>query len=86
MEHPATATVYQLKIVPRNTGTLIWQRLLVWNDTTFARLHATLQVAMGWDDLSLHQFRIHGKAYGNPRSGGRRFAAVEPPASVVQAA
>ena len=23
-----------------------------------------MQIAMGWEDLHLHQFRVHGKAYG----------------------
>ncbi len=27
-------------------------------------LHRVIQVMMGWDDIHLHRFRIHGKDYG----------------------
>jgi len=40
----------------------------VTSDTMIARLHAGLQIAMGWEDLHLHQFRIYG------RVGGMLFA------------
>ena len=43
---------------------MVWRRLLVPSDTTIAQLHDVLQIAMGWEDLHLHQFLIHGKAYG----------------------
>jgi hypothetical protein len=69
-----TVRVYQLKISLRDITPLIWRRLLVTSDTTIARLHAVLQIAMGWEDLHLHQFRIHGKTYGIYRTGGISFA------------
>jgi hypothetical protein len=53
---------------------MVWRRLLVASDTTVAQLHAVVQTAMGWEDLHLHQFRIHGKAYGVYRDGGISFA------------
>ncbi len=53
---------------------MVWRRLLVASDTTIAQLHAALQIALGWEDLHLHQFRIHGKAYGVYHDGGILFA------------
>jgi len=42
----------------------IWRRLLVPGDTTLAKLHLILQVAMGWEDYHLHAFRIGKLRYG----------------------
>jgi len=70
----ATVAVYQLKAALRDITPMIWRRLLVTSDTTIARLHDVLQIAMGWEDLHLQQFRIHGKAYGINRDGGIAFA------------
>jgi hypothetical protein len=53
--------VYQLRVVLRGISPLIWRRLLVRSDTTFARLHDVLQVAFGWDDVHLHCFKVHGR-------------------------
>ncbi len=68
-----TAKVYQLKVSLRDISPLIWRRLLVTSDTTIAHLHAILQTAMGWEDVHLHCFRIHGKDYGISRAGGLLF-------------
>jgi len=70
----AAVTVYQLKVSLRAITPLIWRRLLVTSDTTIAQLHDVLQIAVGWEDLHLHQFRIHGKVYGVYRDGGISFA------------
>lgn len=70
----ASVTAYQLKIALRAITPLIWRRLCVTSDTTIARLHDVLQITMGWEDLHLHQFRIHGKTYGISRMGGISFA------------
>jgi len=70
----ATGRVYQLTVSVRDSTPLIWRRLLVTNDTTIAHLHDVLQIAMGWEDMHLQQFRTHGKAYGIYRDGGISFA------------
>lgn len=56
--------VYQLQVALRGISPLIWRRLLVESTTTIAQLRAILQIAMGWEDLHLHRFRLHGKDYG----------------------
>jgi hypothetical protein len=70
---PASAPVYQLKIVLRDCSPLIWRRLLVPSDTTIAQLHAIVQTAMGWEDVHLHRFWVHGQEYGIYRDGGIWF-------------
>jgi hypothetical protein len=71
---PATVQVYQLRVTLRHISPLVWRRLQVTSETTIAQLHHILQIAMGWEDLHLHQFRIYGKAYGIARVGGISFA------------
>lgn len=70
---PASATVYQLKIVLRDCSPLIWRRLAVPSDMTIAQLHTIVQTAMGWEDVHLHRFRVHGQEYGLYRDGGIGF-------------
>jgi hypothetical protein len=70
---PSAPLIYHLKIVLRDVTPLVWRRLLVAS-TTIADLHASIQIAMGWEDLHLHQFRIYGKAYGVYHDGGISFA------------
>jgi len=72
-KHQAAVKVYQLKVSLRDISPMIWRRLLVPSDTTIAHLHDILQTAMGWEDLHLHQFRVHGKEYGIYREGGMFF-------------
>jgi hypothetical protein len=70
---PASAVVYQLPVSLRAVSPMVWRRLLVTSDTTIARLHAIVQTALGWEDLHLQQFRIHGKRYGVHKGGGIWF-------------
>ncbi len=72
-KNQATGKVYQLKVSLRDISPMIWRRLLVTSDTSIAHLHAILQVAMGWEDVHLHRFRIHGKDYGISHAGGLLF-------------
>ena len=70
---PVATPIYQLKIVLRDVTPMIWRRLLVASTTTIADLHASIQLAMGWEDLHLHQFLIYGKAYGRDGNGSRQI-------------
>src|SRR5690349_7137973 len=66
-------SVYQLYISLRHISPLLWRRLLVRDDTTIAQLHEIIQCAMGWQELHLHRFCIHGKDYGIAQPGGILF-------------
>jgi hypothetical protein len=80
---PPILSVYQLKVSLRGISPMIWRRLLVSSTTTIAHLHGILQVAMGWEDVHLHRFRVHGKDYGIYREGGIGF--VDDPSQVTLA-
>jgi hypothetical protein len=67
---PPILTVYQLKVSLRGISPMIWRRLLVPNTTTIAQLHGILQVAMGWEDVHLHRFRVHGKTMASIARAG----------------
>jgi len=64
MSELPTPIIYQLKVVLLGVSPMIWRRLLVCGDSTITDLRYILQIAMGWSDDHLHQFRIHGKRYG----------------------
>jgi hypothetical protein len=62
----ARPQLYRLKVTLLDSKPPIWRRLLVRGDTTLERLHAILQVAMGWYDGHLHMSTIRGKEYSVP--------------------
>jgi Plasmid pRiA4b ORF-3-like protein len=51
-------TIYQIKITLLGTKPPIWRRLLVPADLTLAQLHNVLQIAIGWEDGHMHEFRV----------------------------
>jgi hypothetical protein len=73
MSDTPETTIYQLKVVLLGVSPMIWCRILVRNDSTIANLHFILQIVMGWTDIHLHRFRIHGKPCGIDRIGGISF-------------
>jgi hypothetical protein len=73
-EDPPPVELSQLHVWLREISPMISRRLLVRSDTTIADLHHVLQIAMGWTDTHLHQFVIHGKAFGVAQLGGITFS------------
>ncbi len=59
-------TVYQLKVTLKDTHPPVWPRIQVRGDIRLSQLHRVLQIAMGWSDSHLHQFRVGGQYYGVP--------------------
>ena len=57
---------YQLKVTLQNTKPPIWRRVLVENAQPLSELHVILQLAMGWTDSHLHQFRVGDRLIGEP--------------------
>jgi hypothetical protein len=60
------APIYQLKVTLHDSKPPIWRRIQVPGDISLAKLHRILQVALGWTDAHLHEFRVGGTAYGVP--------------------
>jgi hypothetical protein len=67
-------SIYQLKVSLIGISPMIWRRLLVHSDSTIADLHYTLQIAMGWSDVHLNRFHIHGQDFGVYHDGGISFS------------
>jgi hypothetical protein len=73
MSPKRTQVIYQLNVALQESSALIWRRIQVPGDMTLPRLHRTLQIVMGWEDYHLHEFRINGKAYGEPDPEDHHF-------------
>jgi hypothetical protein len=58
--------VYQLKVTLKGSKPPIWRRIQVRGSTTLPKLHAILQIVMGWTDSHLHQFMVGDIYYGIP--------------------
>lgn len=56
--------IYQIKIVLDGIRPPIWRRVQVPGQMTLADLHDVIQIAMGWEDCHLHEFRIGPDRYG----------------------
>lgn len=56
--HPVTVTLFDVADPP------VWRRLAVSAGITLDRLHAIIQVVMGWQDRHLHVFEAGGVRYG----------------------
>jgi hypothetical protein len=51
-------TVHVLRVELKGSKPPIWRKLAVPSDMTLGELHDTIQIAMGWEDDHLHQFRL----------------------------
>jgi hypothetical protein len=56
--------IYQFHAQLRGISPPIWRGFLVRSDQTIGDLHYALQIALGWSDPHLNNFRIHGKDFG----------------------
>jgi len=62
----ATGPPYQLKLSLLEIEAEVWRRLLVPRGVRLDRLHEIFQVAMGWTNSHLHEFRVGDTRYGEP--------------------
>ena len=65
--------IYQIQVTLLGTDPPIWRRLLVPADLTLEQLHDVLQLAMGWENYHLHEFRIGRQRFGKPDPMERTF-------------
>lgn len=61
--------VYQFHILLLQISPAIWRRVLIRSDSSLADLHYIIQILMGWEDIHLHRFVLHGKVYGINKPG-----------------
>jgi Plasmid pRiA4b ORF-3-like protein len=66
VEAAKTRELYQFKVNLRGIAPEIWRRIQVWEDYTLDQLHRVLQVAIGWENYHLYEFRIAGAKYRDP--------------------
>jgi Plasmid pRiA4b ORF-3-like protein len=50
--------IYQFKITIRYTSPPIWRRIQISADSTFKKLHETIQVLFQWSNSHLHHFKF----------------------------
>jgi len=65
--------IYQIKVTLLGTDPPIWRRLRVPANLTLETLHDVLQLAMGWEDCHMHDFRIGQQRFGKPDPMEREF-------------
>jgi hypothetical protein len=58
--------LHQLKATLDGVKPAIWRRLVVPSDFSLLDLHDVIQVAMGWEDCHLHDFKIGRQRYAVP--------------------
>jgi hypothetical protein len=61
-----------LKVTIAHIRPAITRKLRVPSAFTLADLHQVLQIAFGWEDCHLHEFRIDGAVYGVPHPDDER--------------
>jgi hypothetical protein len=69
----ASIPLYHLKVVLNATKPVIWRRLQLPGNANLGWLHAVLQVAMGWTNSHLHQFRVGELLYSDLRHNSPEF-------------
>jgi hypothetical protein len=58
--------IFQVRVSLVYVEPRIWRRLLVPQDVALSRLHAILQVTMGWTNSHLHQFKVGELRFAEP--------------------
>jgi hypothetical protein len=69
----ANAPIYKLKVVLLGSKPPVWRRLQVPGDASLDWLHAVVQVAIGWTNSHLHQFKVGGDLYSDTRHHSAEF-------------
>ncbi|NTX41321.1 plasmid pRiA4b ORF-3 family protein [Myxococcus sp. CA033] len=64
------SSIFQLKVTLAEVSPPVWRRLLVPSGIPLSKLHAALQVSMGWTNSHLHQFILGRRCFGPPSLDG----------------
>ncbi len=57
---------YQLRVELTGIQPKVWRRLILADTTPLPLLHRILQLAFGWEDCHLHEFKIGSVRFGVP--------------------
>ncbi len=57
-------SVHELRVTLLDVSPPVWRRLRVPSAITLSALHRVLQVALGWQDAHLHEWRIGERTFG----------------------
>ena len=76
------APIYQLKVVLLGSDPPVWRRRQVPSDASLDWLHAVRQVAIGWTNSHLHQFRVGKDGYSDTR---QHFAEYQGDPEILEA-
>jgi len=57
-----TTSIYQIRVTLNGSKPPIWRKLVVPSDLVLGELHEVIQIAMGWTNSHLHQFRLRDKS------------------------
>jgi hypothetical protein len=68
MPKAVAAPLYQVKVTLTGVRPPVWRRLLVPSSISLKKFHQILQIALGWTDSHLHEFKARGQTYGIPHS------------------
>ena len=60
----------QMKVKLNGIKPDIWRRFIIDSSFTLHKLHATIQIVMGWYNSHLYEFDIHGAKFGIPDEEG----------------
>ena len=60
-----TAAIYEIRVALAGTKPPVWRLLQVPGSAKLGWLHAVLQVAVGWTNSHLHEFRVNGTLYSD---------------------
>ena len=58
--------IYRIHVSLLDIKPVIWRRVELSSQTTLKQFHRILQIAMGWENYHLHEFRVGTKRYGVP--------------------
>lgn len=72
MQAAKSRDLYQIEVRLRGVSPPIWRKIQVWEDYTLDQLHRVLQVAMGWENYHLYEFRMAGRMYRDPHPENER--------------
>lgn len=61
-KHKKSESLYQIKVTLVGSKPPIWRKLIIKNNIRLDQLHSVLQIAMGWSNCHLHQYRV-GRSY-----------------------